>query len=122
MWPFVRWLAFSAAQDRVLGLQPAFAPVGRSLRKTAELVMRATLRRPLSAGAFDVVIVGSSVGLTTRRDGRWFDRINDYFATALPERTLVLDMATRDGYKWPRFPPHVRCYDAFDFRAGLVAR
>jgi hypothetical protein len=103
-------------------LQPAFAAPSRSFRRTVELVMRATLRGALTAGAFDIVIVGSSVGLTTRRDGRWFDRINDYFAMAQPERTLVLDMATRDGYKTPRFPPNVRCYDTFDVLAGVAAR
>jgi hypothetical protein len=60
--------------------------------------------------------------LVLKRDDRWFDRINDYFAMELPERTLVLDRAELGGYKTPRFPPHVRCFDTFEIRAGLEVR
>jgi hypothetical protein len=122
MWPFVRWLACSAVLDKVLGLQQPFAPTRRTLRQTAGLVTRAALHGPLSAGQFDIVIVGSSVGLSVQREGRWFGRIDDYFAMEYPDRTLVLDLAAADGYKTPRFPPNVRCYDTFDFRAGFAAR
>jgi hypothetical protein len=122
MWPFVRWLACSAVLDKALGLEDAFAQPRRSLRQTAELVGRAALRSPMSAGSFEIVIVGSSVGLSVQREGRWFGRINDYFAMEAPDRTLVLDMAGADGYRHPRFPPHVRCYDTFDFLAGATAR
>ena len=124
LWPFVRWMAFSAAQDRALGLQPAFATgPRRSVRQRADFLVRSMLRGPLSAGGpFDIVIVGSSAGLVLQREGRWFDRINDYFAMELPDRTLVLDIAAHDGYKTPRFPPRVRCFDTFDVRAGIRAR
>src|SRR5689334_9502793 len=34
LWPYVRWIAFSAAADHVLGLQPAFATgVAQTLRQ-----------------------------------------------------------------------------------------
>ena len=124
LWPFVRWVALSAALDQRFGLQAPFATgQRRTARQQAELVVRTMLRGPLSVRrSFDVVIVSSSAGLVLQREGRWFDRINDYFAMELPEHTLVLDTAEQSGYKAPRFPPHVRYLDTFDVRAGLSAR
>ncbi|HEY5944418.1 MAG TPA: hypothetical protein VIV40_02960 [Kofleriaceae bacterium] len=123
LWPYVRWIAFSAAADQALGLQPAFATGQRqTLRQRARLVLRASLRGPLSLRrTFDIAVVGSSAGLV-ERDGRWFDRINDYFALEFADRTLVLDRAWHGAYKTPRVPPHVRCFDTFDFQASLQAR
>lgn len=120
LWPFVRWSAFSAAQDRALGLQPAFS-TRTSLRHRLEMAVRSQLEPP-PARPFEIVIVGSSAGLVVQRAGRWLDRINDYFAMEMPERTLVLDKAAPTGYRRPRVPPHVRCYDTFDVRAGVLAR
>jgi hypothetical protein len=123
LWPFIRWTAVSAATEQALGLQTPFADVTRrTLRQTAELVARSQLRGPLSSDKRDIAIVGSSAGIVIKRAGRWFDRINDYFAVVEDSRTLVLDRAGADGYKTPRFPAHVRCYDGFDIRAGIVAR
>ena len=124
LWPFVRWMAICATQEQVLGQQVAFAAGSRrTLRQSAELVTRATIRGPLSVQRpFDIVSIGSSAGLVMQREGRWFDRINDYFVMEFPDRTLVLDMAEQAGYKSPRFPPHVRCFDTFDIAASLTTR
>jgi hypothetical protein len=123
LWPFVRWTALSAALDQIHGLQAPFATRRRTVVQQAELVARSAFRGPLSVRRpFDIVIVASSGGLVLQREGKWFDRINDYFAMELPDRTLVLDSGIHGGYKTPRFPPHVRCFDTFDIRAGLSAR
>lgn len=124
IWPLVRWLAVSAAQDKALGLQPAYAPrPPRTLGARAKLARQVALQGPLTARrTFDIVVVGSTGGIVLQRDGRWFDRINDYFTMEAPERTLALDMALDGAYKRPRFPPNVRCYDTFDIAAGALAR
>jgi hypothetical protein len=124
LWPYVRWIVFMAAQDAALGTQLGFATsVPRTIRQRVELLLRSQLRGPLSVRrSFDIVNVGSSAGLVLQREGRWFDRINDYFAMELPDRTLVLDMALNGVYKTPRFPPHVRAFDQLDIMAGVAAR
>ncbi|NVB78325.1 MAG: hypothetical protein HOV81_08020 [Kofleriaceae bacterium] len=124
LWPFVRWFVFAEAQQQALAQQPAFATNHRaSLRDRGELLLRSQLRGPLSVKRpFDIVAIESSVGQTLRREGRWFDRISDYFVMELPERTLVLDRAHHGKYKRPRYPSHVRCWDTFDIRAGIRAR
>lgn len=120
---FVRWFTISAALDRVHGTQAPFATKQRTVREQAALVLRSLARSPLTVRrTFDVVIASSSAGLVVQREGKWFDRINDYFALELPEQTLVLDTGRHAGYKSPRLPPHVRCFDAFDILAGLRAR
>ncbi len=124
MWPFVRWYAVSAAQELALGLQPAFAPPRRrAIGRLARWVARSMAWSPLSVRrSFDVVIVANPAGLVLRRQGKWFDRINDYFAAELPERTLVLDIAGPHGHRSPRFPAHVRCFETFDILASVAAR
>jgi hypothetical protein len=123
LWPLIRWFATSAALERVHGLQVPFA-TGRT-RRTRELVAlvgRALVRSPLLVRrSFEVVIASNSGGLVLKREGRWFDRINDYFAGELPDRTLVLDTLVH-GAKRPRYVPHVRYNDAFDILAGIGAR
>ena len=102
LWPFVRSIAIGAAQKQVLGLQTPFATgQRRSFRQNAELLVRVAVQNPRSAGPFDIVIVSSTGGLVLQREARWFDRINDYFAMELPDRTLVLDRADPNGYKTP---------------------
>lgn len=124
MWPFVRWLAVSAAQEKALDLQAAHAVAPRtSIAQRLQMLGRALLRGPMSVSRpFEIVMVGSSGGVVVQREGRWFDRINDYFTMEMPEQTLALDMALRGAYKAPRVPPHVRAFDAFDIQAGLRAR
>ena len=124
LWPFVRWMIASAIQERALGQQAAFSvTTSRSALTTARVVARAALNGPLRGKhRFDVVIKSSSAGLVVKRAERWFDRITDYFALELPDDTLVLDTARDDGYLTPRTPPHVRCFDTFDFIAAAAAR
>jgi hypothetical protein len=121
LWPFVRWFTISAVLDQIHDTQVPFATRRRSVRESADLVLRSLARSPFVRRTFDVVIVSSSGGLI-QRDGKWFDRINDYFAMEMPDRTLVLDTGAHAGYKAPRVPPHVRCFDAFDVIAGVAAR
>lgn len=124
LWLYVRWIAFMAAQDQALGLQTGFAPSpAAAVRQRAELLLRSQLQGPSTVRrTFDIVFVSSSGGLVIQKEGRWFDRINDYCVVEQDDRTLVLDMALHGAYKRPRFPRHVRCYDTFDIRAGLRAR
>jgi hypothetical protein len=123
LWPLIRWFATSAALERVHGLQVPFATGRpRGARELVALVARALVKSPLLVRrSFDVVIASNSGGLVVQREGRWFDRINDYFAGELPDRTLVLDTLVH-GAKQPRYVPHVRYNDAFDILAGIGAR
>jgi len=123
LWPLIRWFATSSALERVHGLQTPFATNRpRPVRELVAVVARALARSPLLVRRpFEIVIASNSGGLVMQREGRWFDRINDYFAGELPDRTLVLDTLLH-GAKQPRFVPHVRYIDAFDVLAGIGAR
>lgn len=120
MWPFVRWSVMTAGQEAALGVSNiGIAGARRSPRERVAQLGRAMLRGPMVARAFDHVVIGTSAGTVVQREGRWFDRINDYFVMEDPAQSLVLEMAP---YKTPRVPPHVRCYETFDLQAGIAAR
>lgn len=66
---------------------------------------RSRLRAP-------ILLTTGSAGLQ-RRDGRWFNRLTDYFACEFPDRTVVLE----DLFKWrwrvPRHHPNVFFHTPF---------
>lgn len=122
--PAVRWNLCYLAANKVFGWQASHAerePL--RLRERADFWWRSLRENPLRVDrTFDLIIFGSSAGIALQEQGRWFDRINDYFAAEYPERTLVVDAAYRGRYKHPRFPPHVRCRDGFSLWAAARGR
>jgi hypothetical protein len=122
--PFIRWGLYSRATDAALGWQQNHAErEPRSLRDRAAFLLRTAWANPLRVDrTFDVVIFGSGIGAVVQQDGRWLDRINDYFAVEYPDRTLIIDSSYRGRYKWPRVPPHVRCGDGFPLWAAARSR
>ena len=110
IWPFVRVGLYLRATSQAQALElPHAGSQKRTLRQKTDFILRSAFLNPLQVRRnFDIVIFGSSAGVSVEREGRWFDRINDYFAMEYPEQTLVVDAAYRGIYKHPRFPPHVR--------------
>jgi hypothetical protein len=122
LWPFARWFLRNEAVDQALGLQAAHATgEPRTLAQRLGYVARSALLNPLTVRrTFDVVLFGTSAGVVVQKEGRWFDRINDYFA--LERDSLVIDGSYRGNYRHPRFPPHVRCHDGFWLSAAIAGR
>jgi hypothetical protein len=122
--PFFRWALACAACDKAFGWQTAHAQrESLTLRERGDFWMRSALANPLRVDrTFDLVIFGSSAGAVLQEEGRWFDRINDYFAVEFPERTLVVDAAYRGRYKAPRFPRYVRYGAGFSLWAAARSR
>lgn len=124
MWPFVRFRLYRMAVQGDLGWQPAHAASeARTLLQRADYIARTALSNPLTVGRpFDIVICGSGAGVVVERDGRWFDRINDYFAVEYPDDTLVVDSSFRRTYRHPRHPAHLRRHDGLPLLAGAIAK
>jgi len=124
LWPLARWrvlLGATLAAEPSSGGDAARPPI--SLR-TRLRHLEASLRRdPLrSKRSFELVMFGSTVGVASKRDGKWFGRINDYFALENADDTLVIDASQDLVFREPRYPPHVAFHDAITIRAALRAR
>jgi hypothetical protein len=122
--PFFRWGLYSRATEKAFGLQTAHAERDTlSVAERANFLLRSAWANPLRVDrTFDLVVFGTSAGAVVQREGRWFDRNNDYFAAEYPDRTLVVDAAYRGRYKSPRYPEHVRCGDGFALWAAARSR
>jgi len=72
--------------------------------RAASSLARAVLHDALRAGASraEVLVMATGVGQQLQ-EGRWFNRLSDHFANALPRQTLVIEDFF--GWRWP-FPRH----------------
>jgi hypothetical protein len=123
MLPFLRWGLYSAATDPAWGWQTAHANPALGVRDRAGYLLRSLWANPLRVDrTYELVMFASSAGAVMPQAGRWFDRINDYFALEYDDRTLVIDAAYRGRYAHPRVPKHVRCGDGFSLLAAARSR
>jgi len=107
--PSLRWGLYSRAAEKAFGWQASHAerePLG--LGDRAGFWWRSAWDNPLRIDRrFPFVVFCSTAGAVLR-DGRWFDRNNDYFVGERPDDTLVVDAAYRGRYRSPRAPRHLR--------------
>jgi hypothetical protein len=123
-YPFIRWGLFLAVLEQVNNFQQGHAPVGKMcLKDKCAYALRALLYNPFTVfRKFDILIFGSSAGLSSKKNGKWFDRINDYFVSAYPDDTLVVEQSYRGKFKLPRYAKHVRFLDYLILRASIKAK
>lgn len=126
LWPLARMRVFDGAVLDALGsVDPLPGRASRGvpglplLRYAAHVARHDPLRQ---AGRFELLMFGSSVGVSVEREGKWLGRINDHFALEYDARTLVLDQSSGRSFRWPRVPRHVAAHDALALRALLLAR
>ncbi|MBN1293312.1 MAG: hypothetical protein JXB48_15845 [Candidatus Latescibacteria bacterium] len=123
IWPLVRFNLFRHAFAAMYNLQTAHAGSETiSLIPRLKYLFQSIQNNPLyKAGKHDIIIIGSGAGIVAKRDGKWFDRINDYFALENEHTTVVFDEAYRLRYKSPRYPENVRYLDFIEITSKLLS-
>lgn len=61
---------------------------------------------------YDMIFFEKSAGCVVQKDGKWFNRVSDYFSSK-SSSALVLDHSFNFKYKSPRFPDRVASQDFF---------
>jgi hypothetical protein len=118
MWPFIRFPLFLEAlavehEFRVLKPTRVINPY-----RTLKYVIRSWIENPLrTKGSGDILIFGSTSGVSVQRNGKWFGRVNDYYALLEEERTVVIDKSQDRDFKRPRTPRRIAVQDWISIRA-----
>lgn len=106
LWPLIRQeFIQSIISDLVYKSSPLIS-LDRtfSYSRACTSLFRGLFHNSVNSSAFnaDVLLMASGAGLFLR-DGKWFNRLSDYFAFAYPKKTLVLEDFF--NWHWP-YPRH----------------
>jgi hypothetical protein len=113
MWPFVRFNVVDKILSPHSQVQIA-KPLKKELTFFTKLnyVKDCIFRNPfIFCKKYKILIFGGSVATCVKRDNKWFNRVNDYFADEYPDQTLLIESSDNMKYKFPRYLPHVSCHD-----------
>lgn len=120
LWPLIRVAVLRSVMAELLyGDAGAQMVASRRVpaQRAAATLARSVLHNARAGrfGASDVCLMPTGIGLMQWR-GRWFNRLSDHFALALPQRSLVIE--DQFDWQWP-FPRH---FERVLFHAPLQVR
>lgn len=69
----------------------------------------------------DLIFFEKSAGCVVKRNGKWFNRVNDYFSCK-SLNALILDHSFNFEYKSPRFPKRVASQDFFKIIPDIIGK
>lgn len=58
---------------------------------------------PFKYSNFPIVFIVTQIAVTLKEDGKYFNRLHDYFAFEYPESSLIIEKSERRKYKLPRY-------------------
>ena len=83
-----------------------------TLTQKVNYLFQTILRNPFfSTGQYDIVMIGPTLSNTTIKDGKYFNRIYDYFNLLLPNQTIMLEESHVWNYYYPRYFNNIYYYD-----------
>ncbi|MBL8023365.1 MAG: hypothetical protein JNK54_03670 [Elusimicrobia bacterium] len=120
MWPFIRFPLFLEALAVEHGFR-VLEPIRRfSTYRTLKYLIQSWVENPLRMkGPSDILLFGSTAGVSVLRNGKWFGRVNDYYALLEEERTVVIDKSQDREFKRPRTPRRIAAQDWISIRAEV---
>jgi len=83
-----------------------------TLTQKINYLFQTILRNPFfSKGQYDIVMIGPTLSNTIIKDGKFFNRIYDYFNLLLPSRTIMLEESYIWNYYYPRYFNNIYYHD-----------
>ncbi len=123
LWPLVRWEVLNRLRAREdssyrYGHERAGRPSLRDMMRYAWFVIR---RSPLRIrGEYRYLIMTTAIASTEKVEGRYFNRLDDYYALARPDQTLIIEASHQMRIHEPRYPPHLAYRDVIKIRAAVA--
>jgi hypothetical protein len=124
IWPFVRVEIFFKIIEKEFDSKFASQPLDlkfaqkMKLKEKVSYLAKLILFNPfLIKKNFDIVILGRNG--TILKEGKWFNKVNDYFGLEYEEQTLFLDLSNWFKLNFPRYPKYVKCFDPIKVKATI---
>jgi len=124
IWPFIRYNILSTILEKQNNYETPHSSK-RNLRFiNLILYLKNTYNyRPFRIKKkFPILFLTTAFGCTFKIDGKYFNRVNDYFVMQYPQSSLVLESSKRGEYILPRIIPNFASYDYLNIRAAVKAR
>jgi hypothetical protein len=110
LWPLIRVVFIRMMMSDLLYSTPLVTvgtastrlPWGRAIATLSRSILHNARFRVANRCSADICIMTDAMG-TTLLDGKWFNRLSDYFALSCPSQTLVVE--DHFDWKWP-IPRH----------------
>ncbi len=124
IWPFIRYNIL----ETVLEKQNNYETPHSSKRKmgfiSLILYLRDTYRySPFRIkGEFPILFITTALDCTFKINGKYVNRVHDYFVMQYPQSSMVLESSKRGEYILPRIIPNYAAYDYLNISTAINAR
>jgi hypothetical protein len=124
IWPFIRYNILST----ILEKQNNYETPHSSKRKmgfiSLMLYLRDTYRySPFRIkGEFPILFITTALDCTFKINGKYVNRVHDYFVMQYPQSSMVLESSKRGEYILPRIIPNYASYDYLNIKAAIKTR
>ena len=124
IWPFVRVELFFKIIEKEVHTEFVSPPLNLEMAKKMKFrdkidyLVKLLLYNPFFISKqFDILIIGKNG--TILKDGKWLNKVNDYFGLEYEEQTLFLDLSNWFKFNFPRYPKYVKCFDAIKVKSTI---
>jgi len=104
IWPFVRYQIFTEIQRKQNYYSKDRA--NKEKQKISDIIsyiITSIIRAPLKNRNFEIVFFSATLDNTFTVNGKYFNRVHDYFALEYQDLTLIIEESGRRSYRLPRY-------------------
>jgi len=123
IWPFVRYQILSGISQKLNNYSAPHA--SNEKLKIIEIILYiiTTIKsNPFKAQNFSIAIFATTLDNTFKLDGRYFNRVHDYFALEYENSTLIIEESGRRKYRLPRYSKNWASGDLVNIIASIRSR
>jgi len=122
IYPLVRWGILSYLNSGIDYLERKKNQRTRDIFSFSKYLLDTVIGNPFFSSQNDSIFFSSVVLDTTKKDGKYFNRIDDYFALIYQKKSLIVEDSFDRRYNKPRYYRKVRSNDYLRIKARIVSK
>jgi len=123
MWPFVRWFLLYEGYKEVFGVENAhFQWEKHGLKDLFRYLYLTFFFNPYNSKEADLLFFSSGVVNSFKINGRYFNRVHDYFTFLKRDSSAIIEDSYRRKYRRPRCFPKVGYHDYIGLKAIVMSK
>jgi hypothetical protein len=104
IWPFIRAQIYNDIYLKITNsLTPSSHRENLSLKENMAYIYNTFKYSPFKYSHLPIVFIVTQIAATAKKNGKYFNRLHDYFALEYPYFTLMIEKSERRKYKLPRY-------------------
>ncbi|MDY6820929.1 MAG: CDP-glycerol glycerophosphotransferase family protein [Deferribacterota bacterium] len=112
IWPFIRaYLIEHIYLKETKSDKPSERRGKLDLFKNISYMLKTIKYNPFNYANYKIVFLITQIATTFKIEGKYVNRLHDYFALEYPESTLIVEKSERRAYKLPRYFKNVALED-----------